>query len=120
MVTIRELEKGNYIVHESELCQVKNISMEEGNAIVELNGVFSGNGFSLNVEHDALLEEVNIIRKCGHVISKKEKTIEIMDSISFKTFDAEIDSSLFNEVNSENKVTYIQFNDKTKILEVRK
>jgi len=120
MTAIKELKVGNYIVHEGDLCRIRNISLEGDNAVIRLNDVFSGKEHSLNLGHDAELEDADITRRCGHVISKKKKSIEIMDSYNFKTFDAHIDESLFDKVTSEDKVTYIQFNDKTKIIEVRK
>ena len=120
MVNINELEKGNFIIHEGELCQIKNISLEQDKYVVELCGVFSKQEHSLNIEPDASMDDSGIMRRCGHVISKKEKSIEIMDSISYETFEAEIDEALFNEVSGEDKVTYIRFNNNAKVLEVRK
>ncbi|MBW2993042.1 hypothetical protein KY317_00535 [Candidatus Woesearchaeota archaeon] len=120
MISIQELEKGDFIIHEGKLCQIKNISLEQDKYNIELCGVFSKQEHSLAIEPDASLDDSGIMRRCGHVISKKTKSIEIMDSVSYETFEAEIDEALFNEVSGEDKVTYIRFNKNAKILEVRK
>ncbi len=120
MTTIKELKIGKYIVHEGNLCRISSIALEGDNAVIQINDVFSGKEHSLTLGHEDEIEDADITRRCGHVISKKNKSIEIMDSYNFKTFEAHIDEPLFDKVTSEDKVTYIQFNDKTKIIEVRK
>ena len=119
MVSIKGLKLGNYVVHEGELCEVRHISIA-GEDTIELNGLFSGKSYSLNPDAESQIEEADVIRKCAQIVSKKKQGIEIMDCNNFETFKAKIDESLFDEADVGDQVTYIRFNDSTKILEVRK
>lgn len=120
MASIKETERGNYVIHEGEPCEVRDIAFESDKAVIRLSGIFSGKDYSLNMGLDDSFRDIDITRKCGHVISKKDNDIEIMDSNSFETFKAAIDKSLFEEAAEGDQVTYIQFNNITKVLEVRK
>ncbi|MBR9692110.1 hypothetical protein GOV06_04985 [Candidatus Woesearchaeota archaeon] len=65
-------------------------------------------------------EYIDLVRKCATIISKPDRGLEIMDSITFKTIKAAVDESLFNEANINDQVTYVLSDDGAKVLEVRK
>lgn len=116
MVSIKELKVGHYVVHEGEVCEVRNASPEK----IELKGLFSGKVYSLNCDSGEQIEETDVIRRCAHIISKKKKGVEIMDVNNFETINAEIDDALLGEADVGDQVTYIMFNNSAKILEIRK
>jgi translation elongation factor P/translation initiation factor 5A len=120
MTAIKELKLGNYVVHEGEICEVRDVSLEGDNILVKLRGLFSGKEYSLNSGLMGDIEEADVIRKCAQIVSKKKKGIEIMDCNNFETINANIDESLFEEADVGDQVTYIRFNNSAKILEVRK
>lgn len=60
--------------------------------------------------HTERLEEVEIIRKTGNVIAKLKDKVQIMDIISYETFDAEIDKELLNTIKEGDEVIFIDFN----------
>jgi len=66
--------------------------------------------------HTERLEEIDIIRKTGNVIAKMQDKVQIMDSVSYETFDAEVDAVLLNQINEGDDVIFINFNG-VKILE---
>ena len=61
-----------------------------------------------------------LTRKCASIISKKENKLEIIDSVSFISYKAEIDPELLKQANENDQVTYVQDGDSVKVLEIRK
>ncbi|MBW2982389.1 hypothetical protein KY343_05900 [Candidatus Woesearchaeota archaeon] len=124
MMDLKKLKKGNYIVHENETCVIRDIQImpSKSNPIIklELEGLFSGKHYNSHVLTHQNVQEANLIRKCGTVISKKDNKIEIMDVQTFETFKADIEPKLLEKAQEGDNVTYIHLNTSTKILEVRK
>lgn len=124
MMDLKNLKKGSYIVHENEPCIIKDINLDsaqtDANAEITLKNLFSGEKFVLSIPLHEQVQEVDIIRKCATIISKKDDTLEIMDVVNFDTFDANISKELLEQAAQGNQVTYIQFENITKVLEVRK
>jgi len=124
MVDIKKLKKGNYIVHENEPCIIRNIEFLQNKnspiAKLELEGIFSGNRYNDHLKLNQSIQEADLTRKCGTVVSKKKDKIQIMDVVTFETFDASIPKHLLNKTQEGDNVTFIKFGNSTKILEVRK
>ena len=124
MTNIKKLKKGNYIVHENEPCVIKNVEFLQNKnnpiAKVELEGIFSGNHYTDHLKMHQNIQEADLTRKCGTVVSKKKGKIQIMDLTTFETFDAEISQTLLDKAQEGDNVTFIHFGDSTKIIEVRK
>jgi translation elongation factor P/translation initiation factor 5A len=57
------------------------------------------------------------MRKTGQIISKMNGKVQVMDSKSYETFDATIDGELYNEINENDEVIFVDFNNSAKILE---
>ena len=66
------------------------------------------------------MQEDNLLRKCATIISKVDGKLEIMDSITFKTIQAEIDKKLLEQAEINDAVTYTESEGSAKILEIRK
>lgn len=60
--------------------------------------------------HTDRLEEVDIRRKTGNVIAKLKDKVQIMDIISYETFDAEIDKELLSTIKEGDEVIFVDFN----------
>ncbi|MBD3249896.1 hypothetical protein GF336_07655 [Candidatus Woesearchaeota archaeon] len=123
MINTKNLKKGNYILYENEPCIVKNIDItasSDANAKIILSSLFSGKEFEIDVSLNKELREADLTRRCATIISKKKERLEIMDSATFDTFEAEIDNTLLEQADENDEVTYIKFNDSTKVLELRK
>ena len=126
MIDLKKLTKGSYVVHENEPCIVKNMSFvvtgthSHTKAKLTLESLFSGKTYVLSMPLHEQMQEADIIRKCATVISKTKEKIQIMDLVNFETFDAEIGDELMETAAEGDQVTYIQFENATKVLEVRK
>lgn len=123
MVDIKKLKKGNYVIHENEPCIIQGIQFlpNKNNPIVklELEGIFSGKSYDTQLTHRTV-QEANLTRKCATVVSKKNNKVQIMDVATFETFSAIIPKELLVKAEEGDNITYIQFGDTAKVLEVRK
>ncbi len=123
MINIKKLKKGNYVLYENEPCIVKDIMIIASSGTkpkIILSSLFSEKEFEITADLDGELREADITRRCATVISKKKDKLEIIDSATFDTFQAEIDDTLLDQADENDEVTYIKFNDSTKVLELRK
>ncbi len=124
MTDLKKLKKGKYIIHENEACVIKDIQFlnNQNNPVIklELEGLFSGKHYSSHILTHENVQEANLARKCGTVISKKKNKIEIMDIQTFETFEANIGPELLEKSQEGDNVTFIHSENSTKVLEVRK
>jgi translation elongation factor P/translation initiation factor 5A len=124
MTDLKKLRKGNYIIHENEACVIKDVQIipSKNNPVIklELEGLFSGKHYNSHVLTHQNIQEANLTRKCGTIISKKKNKIEIMDSTTFETFKADINPELLEKAQEGDNITYIHSDTSTRILEVRK
>lgn len=124
MIDLKKLKKGNYIIHENEACVIKEVQMlpSENNPVIklELEGLFSGKHYSSHVMTSKNIQEANLARKCGTIVSKKNNNIEIMDIQTFETFKANISPELLEKAQEGDNVTFVHSDTSTRVLEVRK
>ncbi len=124
MIDLKKLKKGKYIIHENEACVIKDVKTltSKNNPVIklELEGLFSGKHYNSHILTGQNIQEANLTRKCGTIISKKNNKIEIMDIQTFETFDVNIDPELLEKAQEGDNVTYVHSDTSTKILEVRK
>ena len=122
MVDLKNLQKGNYIIHNKIPCIVQDIQLNLPNKTINLvlQAVFNQETFqtTLNLNQDIM--EAEISRKCASIIAKKQDTLEIIDAISFKIFEAKIDPELLKQANENDQVTYMQYGNTAKIIEIIK
>ena len=62
---------------------------------------------------------LDIMRKSGQVISKTNDIIQIMDTVSYETLDAEADEELINDLNEGDEITFVNVEGNVKIMEKR-
>ena len=124
MTDLKKLKKGNYIIHENEACVIRDIQTlpNKKNPVIklELEGLFSGKHYHSHILTHQIIQEADLTRRCGTVVSKKKDKIEIMDIQTFETFEAKIDPELLERAQEGDNVTYVHSNTSTRILEVRK
>jgi len=124
MKDLKKLKKGKYIIHENEACVIKNLQFlnNQNNPVIklELEGLFSGKHYSSHILTHENIQEADLARKCGTIISKKNNKIEIMDITTFETFEANISPELLEKAKEGDNITFVHSKDTARILEVRK
>jgi len=120
---IKKIKKGNYIVFDGEPCIVKDLQFvvnKDTKANIVLEKLFTGEIIEASMSLHEQLQEADITRKCATIISKTKDKLEIMDMVSFETFESNVNSKLLEQANENDQVTYIEFDKTAKILEIRK
>lgn len=126
MVEIKKLKKGNYVVHDGEPHIIKDLQFvvygthSHTKAKIILQNLFTGKIIETSLPLHEQMQEANIIRKCASIISKEDSKMQIMDAVSFETIDADIESELLKQADENDQVTYIQFGNIAKVIEIRK
>ena len=125
MTEAKELKGGNYIKINNEILKVVRKEVvaygthSHSKTKLFVQGLFSKGEKSINLNHHDNVERVDVIRKEGQVISKLPDKVQIMDSVSYETVDADVDSELLSELNEGDTVTFINFEGKSSVLEKR-
>ncbi len=125
MTQAKELKPGNYIKLNNEILRVTRKEVvaygthSHSKTKLFVQGLFSKGEKSINLNHHDVVETVDIIRKEGQVIAKLPDKVQIMDSVSYETVDADADPELIKELNEGDTVTFVNFEGKAKIIEKR-
>jgi len=112
----KEANIGQWILYQGEPCQIKrkeNVAFgthSHSKTKLFLKPLSKGGIKELICSHNDKLEEVDITKKTGNVIAKQKDKVQIMDIVSYETFDAEIDKELLNEIKVGDDVIFINFN----------
>jgi translation initiation factor 5A len=70
--------------------------------------------------HHDKVEEANIIKGVGQILSLSENVVQIMDKKTFETFDASISNEIIERVKESDEVFYVSFNGSTNVLKPAK
>ena len=125
MPTASELEKGSYFIYNNDPVRVtrKETVAYGTHSHSKLKIFFQGlnekGEKSINLHHTDKVEIVDIIRKLGQIISKTNNKIQIMDMVSYETFDANARAELFNDLKDGDNVTFIESKGNIEIIEKR-
>lgn len=125
MSTAQELQKGNYFIYNNEPVRVlrKEVIVVGTHSHSKLKFYIQGlnerGERTVTFHHTDKVETVEIIRKQGQVISKASNKVQLMDMVSYETLDTEVPSELFNELNENDQVTFVNINGNVQILEKR-
>jgi len=121
MASYEDLNKGDYFLHRGEPYLVKrNEIVTVGTHChkknkVDIVGLFSGKGELLTEHPGNKVEMLDIKRKVAQVISKSPSTLQLMDTVSFETFDAQAKPEMpFSE---GDYVFYVSYEGRSIILE---
>ena len=69
---------------------------------------------------EAIILSPGKITGVASIISKKDSQLEIIDAVTFDTINADISPELLEQASENDSVTYIQFEDTIRVIEVRK
>ena len=125
MPTAQELERGNYFIYNNEPVRVlrKEVIVVGTHSHSKLRFYIQGlnekGERSVNFHHTDKVEIVDIVRKLGQIISKTNNKVQLMDMVSYETLDTEVSSELFNELNENDQVTFVNIDGNVQILEKR-
>lgn len=86
---------------------------------VSVHGLFSGVNESFTAPPHDFVQDLEIIRKHGQVISKAEDKMQIMDLYSYETLDAEYHEDLVGNLNEGDEITFVDFGGTAFIVEKR-
>ncbi len=125
MALASELKKNSYFIHNGE--PVRLIRKElvaygthsHSKLKLFIQGLHSRGEKSINLHHTDKVEIIDITKKAGQVISKANDKIQVMDNVSYETFDANAKENLFNELNEGDTVTFIDVNGNIEVIEKR-
>lgn len=122
MIHLNDLKKGSYILHRGEPYEIIELGIvvtgthSHTKSKATVKGVFSGSTEVLVKSHHETVEELEIRKKKATVISVTPQIVQIMDSMSYVTLEADLDSSEKGDYDEGDEITYIEFNNKVKIL----
>lgn len=124
MTNTSQLSKGSYVTYKGEPCVIRDLEHMSGNkedtkVKIVLEGLMTGKivNSSLSLSE---MQEADVRRRCATVIAKSKDKLQILDSVSFDTIDADVSKELFEQAGENDQVTYIRFGDNAKVLEIRK
>ena len=125
MAAASDLKKGDYFKHNNEMLRIirKEVVVYGTHSHSKLKlfvqSLDKKGEKSINLHHTDKVEILDIIRKAAQVLSKTQGKVQIMDNVSYETFDADIDEELHNNLNEGDEVTFIDLEGNIKILEKR-
>jgi len=125
MTEAKDIKKGAYIRYNNEILKVirKEVvacgTHSHSKTKVFAQGLFTKGEKSFNLSHSDSVEELDIMRKEGQVISKGQGKLQVMDIQSFETFDAEADKELMEQINEGDAVTFINIEGRNVVLDIR-
>ena len=125
MVAASDLKKGDYFKHNNEMLRLirKEVVVYGTHSHSKLKlfvqSLDKKGEKSINMHHTDKVEILDIIRKAAQVLSKTQDKVQIMDNVSYETFDANTNEEIFNELNEGDEVTFIDLEGNIKILEKR-
>ncbi|MBS3097563.1 hypothetical protein J4209_02085 [Candidatus Woesearchaeota archaeon] len=125
MTEARELQKGMYINYNNEIFRVIRKELvaygthSHSKTKLFIQPLLGKGEKAINLMHHDNVETVDIIRKDGQVISKSGNKVQIMDSHSYETVDADIIPELADEIKEGDNITFINFKNNALVLEKR-
>ena len=125
MSTASELERGNYFIYNGEPVRVLRREVivvgthSHSKLKFYIQGLNEKSERTVNFHHTDKVEIVDIIRKLGQLIAKANNKIQLMDTVSYETLDANTPPELINDLNEGDQVTFVEVNGNVQILEKR-
>lgn len=125
MATASELKKGDYFRHNNEILRLirKEIVVygthSHSKLKLYIQSLDKKGEKTINLYHTDKVEILDIIRKSAQVVSKLPDKIQIMDSVSYETMDADVPEDLTGEIKEGDEVTFIDLEGNIRVLEKR-
>ena len=125
MPTASELERGKYFIYNGEPVRVLRREVivvgthSHSKLKFYIQGLNEKGERTVNFHHTDKVEIVDITRKLGQIIAKSNNKVQLMDMVSYETFDANATAELLSQVNEGDNVTFIDVNGNVQIIEKR-
>jgi translation elongation factor P/translation initiation factor 5A len=122
---ISKMGKGKCIIMDGRpyrIIDIRNVVVSKHSHTktkVDLEDVFTGSKITKTMPTHENFREVEIPRKKGQLIAKIEDKVHVMDTISYETFDAEIDKDLLKQLTEGDEITFVQFGGFSKVINKR-
>ena len=123
MATATELQKGSYFIYNNEPVRVlrKEVVAYGTHSHSKLKIFFQGlserGEKSINLHHGDKVEIVDIMKKQGQVISKLNSKVQIMDTVSYETLEADCSPETFSRLNENEQVSFVEFRGNIQIID---
>ena len=125
MTEAKDLRKGDYIVYNKELLRVVKKEVvaygthSHSKTKLFVSDIHGKGERSFNLNHHEQVQDADIRRMEGQVLSKGADTVQIMDSVSYETLDATAKPEIFDGLQDGDSVTFINFNGNVEVIEKR-
>ena len=125
MASATELKKNSYFIHNGEPVRVirKEIvaygTHSHSKLKLFVKGLTERGERSVTLHHTDKVDMLDIIRKRGQVLSVQDEALQVMDTVSYETFDAHAEDELLQSLNANDEVTFIDVNGHVQVIEKR-
>jgi len=125
MAIASELEKGNYFIYNGEPVRVVRRELvavgthSHTKLKFFIQGLREKGERTVTFQHSDRVDKVEIMRKQGQIISKTGNKVQVMDSVSYETLDANLPADLAGDLKEGDTVTFVELNGAVEILDKR-
>ncbi|MBN2422846.1 hypothetical protein JXB41_06470 [Candidatus Woesearchaeota archaeon] len=122
MAIATELQKGKYFEHKGEVFEVTrkelvNCGTHSHTKLKIFAKALDGKSEkTMTFAHNDKIDIVDVFKKKATVISKTDDNVQIMDSISYETMDADAEQDIIKSINEGDEVIYVNVKNKVLIL----
>jgi translation elongation factor P/translation initiation factor 5A len=123
MATATELDRGKYFMYKGEVCKVNRREIVtygthcHSKLKFYIEDIDGKNERTVTFQHQDRVDVVEIMKKTASVISIGEAGLQIMDSHSYETFDAQVDPVVKAQLKEGDEVIFVNLNNLVKVLE---
>jgi translation elongation factor P/translation initiation factor 5A len=116
-----DLERGNCFLYKGDVARIDKKEIiscgthSHSKLKFYIEYIFSGKKDVITLSHQDSVETVDVMKKKATVISKSP--LQIMDSQSFETMDAQADPEVLAEINEGDVVIFVDYQGIVKVLE---
>lgn len=119
---VRELKVGGYLIIDDEPCKILSITTSkpgkhgEAKARIDATGLFDGKNRSIvyPVKHKVAVPIID--RRTAQVIAIMGETIQLMDMVSYDTFELALDETVRSQLTPGQEVQYLEALGRRKII----
>jgi translation elongation factor P/translation initiation factor 5A len=123
MATASEMDRGKYFMYKGEVCKVNRREIVtygthcHSKLKFYIEDIDGKNERTVTFQHQDRVDLVEIMKKTASIISISDTTVQIMDSHSFETFDAQTEPALKAQLKEGEEVIFVNLNGLVKVLE---
>lgn len=124
MKGIKELKRGDWVLHKGEPYRVERKEVvvvgthSHSKTRIELVSLY-GKKDSILKKPGSVMEDINVTRKKGQIVSKADDTVQLMDVVTYETMNADIDKELLKNINEGDEVSFVEIKGNVRVLDKR-